>query len=166
MGYIIQVPGRCVFQSHAMGSVIRFLSSPMMTSSNGNIFRVTGHLCGNSPVTGEFPAQRPVTRSFDVFFDLRLNIWLSKQSWGWWFETPSRSLWRNCNVLHLHTFLAACINFILVTIILILETCLLTRDQHVYIHKDMLVIFTITQVLQLNPVKHWNETFVLIGYEN
>ena len=28
---------------------------------------------GNSPATGEFPAQRPVTRSFDVFFDLRLN---------------------------------------------------------------------------------------------
>ena len=27
----------------------------------------------NSPVLGEFPAQRPVTRSFDVFFDLRLN---------------------------------------------------------------------------------------------
>ena len=37
---------------------------------------------GNSPVTGEFPAQRPVTRSFDVFFDLRLNKRLSKQSWG------------------------------------------------------------------------------------
>ena len=35
---------------------------------------------GNSPVPGEFPAQRPVTRSFDVFFDLRLNKWLSKQS--------------------------------------------------------------------------------------
>ena len=32
---------------------------------------------GNSPVTGEFPAQRPVTRSFDVFFDLRLNKRLS-----------------------------------------------------------------------------------------
>ena len=44
---------------------------------------------GNSPVTGEFPAQRPVTRSFDVFFDLRLNKQLSKQSWGWWFETLS-----------------------------------------------------------------------------
>ena len=28
---------------------------------------------GNSPITGEFPAQRPVTRNFDVFFDLRLN---------------------------------------------------------------------------------------------
>ena len=55
-------------------------------------------LCaGNLPVTGEFPAQRPVTRSFDVFFNLRLNKRLNKQSWGWWFETPSRSLWRYCN---------------------------------------------------------------------
>ena len=52
---------------------------------------------GNSPLTGEFPTQRPVTRSFDVFFDLRLNIRLSKQSWGWWFEMPSRPLWRHCN---------------------------------------------------------------------
>ena len=52
---------------------------------------------GNSPATGEFPAQRPVTRSFDVFFDLRLNKRLSKQSWSWWFETPSSSLWRHCN---------------------------------------------------------------------
>ena len=51
-------------------------------------------LCaGNSPVPGEFPAQRPVTRSFSVFFELRLN----KQSWGWWFETQSRSLWRHRN---------------------------------------------------------------------
>ena len=33
---------------------------------------------GNSPVPGEFPIQKPVTRSFDVFFDLRLNKWLSK----------------------------------------------------------------------------------------
>ena len=56
-------------------------------------------LCaGNSPVTGEFPAQRPVTRSFDVFFDLCLNKRLSKQSWSWWFETSSRSLWRHCKV--------------------------------------------------------------------
>ena len=52
---------------------------------------------GNSPVPGEFPAQRPVTRSFDVFVDLRLNKRLSKQSWGWWFETLSRPLWRQGN---------------------------------------------------------------------
>ena len=56
---------------------------------------------GNSPVTGEFPAQRPVTRSFDVFFDLHLNKRLSKQSWGWWFHTPSRPLWRHCNVIQM-----------------------------------------------------------------
>ena len=53
----------------------------------------------NSPVTGEFPAQRPVTQSFDAFFDLRLNKRLSKQSWGWWLETPSRPLWRHHNAL-------------------------------------------------------------------
>ena len=69
----------------------------MMTSSNGNIFHVTGPLCGEFTGPGEFPAQRPVTRSFDVFFDLRLNKRLSKQQWGWWFETPSLSLWRQCN---------------------------------------------------------------------
>ena len=54
---------------------------------------------GNSPVSGEFPAQRPVTRSFDVFFDLHLIKRLSKHSRGWWFETLSRPLWRHCNVL-------------------------------------------------------------------
>ena len=71
----------------------------MMTSSNGNIFRVTGPLWGEFTGPGEFPSQRPVTRSFDVFFDLRLNKRLSKQSWGWWFETPAWSLWRHRNVL-------------------------------------------------------------------
>ena len=56
-------------------------------------------LCaGNSPVTGEFPAQRPVMQSFDVFFYLRLNKRLSKQSRHWWVETPSRSLWLHFNV--------------------------------------------------------------------
>ena len=69
----------------------------MMTSSNGNIFRVTGSLCGEFTGPGEFPTQRPVTRSFDVFFDLRLNKRLSKQPWGWWFEKLSWSLWRQCN---------------------------------------------------------------------
>ena len=70
----------------------------MMRSSNGNIFRVTGHLCGEftGPRWISGPAQRPVTRvtrSSDVFFDLRL----SKQSWGWWFETLSCPLWCHSN---------------------------------------------------------------------
>ena len=57
-------------------------------------------LCeGNSPVTGEFPSQRPVARSFGVFFDLRLNTRLSKPSRCRRFETPSRSLWRQSNDL-------------------------------------------------------------------
>ena len=49
-------------------------------------FSVLLAICaGNSPVTSEFPTQRPVTRSFDVFFYLRLNERLSKQSSGGWF---------------------------------------------------------------------------------
>ena len=58
-------------------------------------------LCpGNSPVTGEeFPSQSPVAWSFHVFFDLCLNKRLIKQSWGWWFETPSCPLWHHCNVM-------------------------------------------------------------------
>ena len=53
---------------------------------------------GNSPVTDEFPTQRPVKWSVAVFFDLHLNKRLSKQSWGWWFETILRPLWRHCNI--------------------------------------------------------------------
>ena len=52
----------------------------MIMSSNGNIFSVTGFCAGNSPVTSEFPTQRPVTRSFDIFFDLPLNKRSSKQA--------------------------------------------------------------------------------------
>ena len=69
----------------------------MMTSSNGNIFRVTGHLCGEFTGPGEFPTQRPVTRNFDVYFDLRPNKRFSKQWWGWWFKTQSCLLWRHRN---------------------------------------------------------------------
>ena len=50
----------------------------------------------NSPVTGEFQSQRPLTWNFDVFFDLRMNKRLSKQSWGWCFEPAFCSLWRHC----------------------------------------------------------------------
>ena len=66
-------------------------------------FSVLLALCaGNSPITGEFPSQRPVTRRFDVFFDLRLNKRLSKQSRGWRFETQSRPLCRHSNGMKQH----------------------------------------------------------------
>ena len=59
-------------------------------------------ICAGKPqASGELPAQRPVTRSFDVFFDLFLNKRLRKQSWGWWFETLSLPLWRHCNGISL-----------------------------------------------------------------
>ena len=59
---------------------------------------------GNSPVPGVVPTQRPVTRNFDVYFDLRPNQRLSKQSRGWWFETLSCSLWRHHNGASLSTW--------------------------------------------------------------
>ena len=69
----------------------------MVTSSNGKLFRITGPLWGEFTVTGAFPSQRPVTRSFDVFFVLRLNKQLSKPSRHLWFQMPWCSLWRHCN---------------------------------------------------------------------
>ena len=61
--------------------------------------RLLAICAGNQPDPGEFPSQRPVMRGFDVFFDLRMNKRLGKQSWGWWFETLPHPLWRHFNVL-------------------------------------------------------------------
>ena len=86
-------------------SVSTIYTINIMTSSNRNIFRVTGPFWG---ATCGFPSQRPVTQGFGVSFDLHLNKRLRKQ-WGrQWFETPSRSLWRQCKedidiILWLHT---------------------------------------------------------------
>ena len=56
--HIIMISFARALISAFSGVFVWFIFFSMMTSSNGNIFRVTGHLCGNSPVTGEFPAQR------------------------------------------------------------------------------------------------------------
>ena len=89
------------------------IAHAMMTSSDEHIFASLAICAGihRSPVVS--PSQKPEARSFDVFFDLRLNKRLSTQSRRRWFETPSRSLWRKCNapsgdrksVTH---FIAAC----------------------------------------------------------
>ena len=70
----------------------------MMTSSSGNIFRVTGLLCGEFTGHRRISSQKASNADFDALFDLRLFKRLSKQSWGWWFETPSRPLWRHSKV--------------------------------------------------------------------
>ena len=69
----------------------------MMTSSYGNIFRVIGSLWGEFTGHRWFLLNKPVTRSFDVFFEMCLNKRWNKPSRCWWFETPSRLLWRQCN---------------------------------------------------------------------
>ena len=75
----------------------------MIMSWNGNICRVTGPLCRELTGHRWIPhTQKPVTRSFDVSFDLRLNQHLRKQWRRGWFEMPSRSLWRQCNVTWRH----------------------------------------------------------------
>ena len=62
------------------------------------IFSALLAICAeNSPLISEFPTKMPVTRSFNVFFDLHLKKRFSKQSWGWWFEMPSCPLWRHSN---------------------------------------------------------------------
>ena len=80
------------FKIDYMQDIIR-----IVTSSNGTFPTLLALCAGNTPVTNDFPPQRPVTRSFDVFFDLRLNKRLSKQSQRRWFKMPARSLWRHWN---------------------------------------------------------------------
>ena len=73
----------------------------MMTWSNGNIFRVNGPFCGEFTGDRWIPRIKASDAELWCFFGLRLNKQLGKQSRGWWFETPSRSWWRHCNVVEL-----------------------------------------------------------------
>ena len=98
VGYTVSINGRDK-ELHLTISVGYIFPCPSWWRHQMETLSALLAICaGNSPVPGEFPAQRPVTRSFHVFFDLRLNKALSKKSWGWWFETLSRPLWRHCNV--------------------------------------------------------------------
>ena len=118
-----------------------------MTTSNGNIFRVTGLCAGNSPVTGEFPAKRPVTRSFEVFVGLRPNKRLSKQSRSWWFETPSHPLWRHSNdhgVLITHSSKIVCIAFVII--------CISLDNDVVYHYGDVVMGTVASQITSLTIV--------------
>ena len=87
----------------------------MMLSSNGNIFRVTGPLLGEFSGHRWIPLKKPVTRNFDVFFDLRQNKRLSKPSTRWWlrrhrthygvtvmivFEMMAASIMSHCGLEH------------------------------------------------------------------
>ena len=96
-------PSGWVF-SQAQHPMIKTYSKPWWRHHMETFSALLALCVGNSPVTGEFPSQRPERQSFDGFFYLRLNKRLSKKSWDCWFETPSRSLWHHSNtqysVLH------------------------------------------------------------------
>ena len=97
----------CSYFARYDGSLLRMpthLLQFMMTSPNGTFSALPALCVGNSPATGVFPAQRPATRSFYVFFDLRLNKRLNKLSRRLWFEMPSRSLWRRIYVFVSYKF--------------------------------------------------------------
>ena len=70
----------------------------MMTSSNGSIFRVTEYLCGKFTGHRWIPRTKASDAELWCLLWSTLNKWLSKQWWGWWFETPSSPLWPHCNV--------------------------------------------------------------------
>ena len=118
-------------------------------------------LCaGNSPVTGEFPSQRPVTRSFDVFFDLRLNKRLSKQWWGWWFETPSPHYYVTVmKIFHYRNeFENVCFNMIVIFILTMCSELTLKLSWH---FKGTLIIIPLNEkTLPLN-VKTLLQVFYL-----
>ena len=84
---------------HSLGCLYLFAIKSWWQHQTETFSALLALYAGNSPVTGEFPTHRPGTRSLDVFGDLRLNKRLNKQSWGWWFKTPSLPLWRHCNVI-------------------------------------------------------------------
>ena len=107
-----------------------------MTSSNGNIFRVTGLFC--KEFTGHRWIARTKASDADVFFDLRPNKRLNKQWWGWWFETPSSPLWRHYNEVVVIVFTywvhSCCPYVVRHKHIGVVE---LRRDTHTYQHSDM-----------------------------
>ena len=97
MGHLLPLFSRCSARLFVLWILKWLLCLPWWRHQMETFSALLAICAGNSPVTGEFPTQRPVTRSFAVFFDLHPNKRLSKQWWGWWFETQSWSLWRHWN---------------------------------------------------------------------
>ena len=107
--YVISYLAHIIMASHSIRVAVKddLFISPTQWSCWGGIWfhsvrrsvpHPVSHICaGKSPVNSPHKATRPTNQSFDVVFDLCQNKRLSKQSWGWWFETPSRSLWHHRN---------------------------------------------------------------------
>ena len=110
--------------------------------------------------TGPGEAQRPVTRSFDVFFDLRLNKRLSKQRWGWWFETPSWSLWRHGNVQRYNHITRRRNYQVKFGIRVVTDTSKIKNDTgYVTVQWNKNVSLTLSEILRYSWWRHQMETF-------
>ena len=82
-------------------------------------------LCeGNPPVTGGFPSQKISKVGFDFAFVVKLNSSMSKQSWGWWFETPRRS----CDVIVMLSCFPHLACAFHASVAIIFDRCLVRRD--------------------------------------
>ena len=116
----------------------------------------------NSPVVGEFPAQRPVTRSLDVFFYLRLNKRLSRQSWSWWFETPSCPLWRHSNVNAKETRVDILLDLLQTNVRSIVVNTVYGRSLYMCIHViDMQIIYVLNSINVLRVLL--NDFMIIFG---
>ena len=111
-------------------------------------------LCAdNSTATCEFPTQRLLTRNFDVFFDLHLNKRASKQSWGYWSETPPCSLWRHRNGLHGLVIDQKCVRRKIMARIMQSWMCLRNRFDFQKPYKDLSFIHALI-LIPVMPILH------------
>ena len=130
---------------------------------------------GNSPVPSEFPTRRPVTRSFDVFFYLRLNKRLSKQWWGWWFETLSHPLWRHRNPLFVKMWcilwwpLLGLASWVLYVVCFIHSRTLAPGAVICWLYptqnKFYLIFSYLSYLLSPDILKNYNDFTIPIGYQ-
>ena len=135
------------------GDLQRLLGEPWWRHKMEALSALLALCVGNSPVTGEFPSQRPVTRTFGLSFDLRLTKGLGKQSRRRWFEMPSRSLWRHYNdSIDISTLAALISSFIFHNFTMLLD----------YIFDEILLVWT--NLLKLYLCHSWLGAYCLVHF--
>ena len=135
-----------------------------LTDHQMETFSLLLALCvGNSPVTCEPPSQMPVTQSFDVFFDLHLNRWLSKQSRRWWFEMASHSQWLHCNdvLLFVTQLMTFCRNWVNIMHVNILAYRGCHYNHKCAIFQNIIVIDILAFPVSLTSVESHKTSFII-----
>ena len=124
-------------------TLFNFSGKPLnMTPLNGNILCFTGHLCGEFTSPRQFPTQRPVTRSFDVFFDLRLN------KRDWYIPLVMLSTWWNFAEILSEIFLT---HWGRATHICVSELTIIGSDNGLSPERRQAIIWTNAGILLIGP---------------